>query len=966
MHLCMGCMKEITEDCKVCPHCGYRQDSQEPGNYLAPGTILRNKYLIGRVLGIGGFGITYIGYDCIVKRKVAIKEFFPGSLATRNQGIQKVTVYSGEAGKQFAAGLESFLLEARQLAEFSSVPEIVNIYDYIRENDTGYIVMEFLEGQTVAEMISGGRKLSYGEAEYIILRVLSCLSIIHTAGIIHRDISPDNLFITKDLQVKILDFGAARYAAAEASRSLSVILKPGYAPEEQYRSRGEQGTWTDIYAVGATFYRMLTGTKPPEALERLMDDKLQPPSQFCAELTLAKEKVLLASLAVKKENRIQTAEEFRTRLLMAGQRESFQDSPAPSSPPQETGEDKTVPWRPGISDTENYNHAEEKESGSGKPSKGKKTGILLGVIALLAALAGGSLYLIKSGALHSVWSQNQTEETELPQTETAQLTLHQLDPVQTEEQESGTVQTETEQPESVQTEAPQAETAQTELPQPETAQEDASPKAVLSIEDVLISGAEFNALAGRIQVQSVAATSENEDEGRVFYAENTLNLDEEVCWQEAVPGNGAGESLTYTFEKTETLNYILLKSGHWRDWTHFRYHNRPSKLKIITGQGESEIFLEDGRQIHCLWFNAPVETDFVEIQILETYSGYGADDTCVTYAGFGYSQTPPRLIEEAGLSQISYVRMDEMETPLGMEIFPAAAKASSELNQDGIVFEAEYTLDGSEDTSWQDGLPGNGIGEYLEYTFPSSVPLNALSVKLGNWLGYENNNRPSKLTFVFDSGICQVEFPDLKNEQCILFDSVQETQTVGIYVDAVYLGAKNDDTCITEIRFWTKGRNGENTVVYGEAGDGSEDYGFEAEPIIPVAASVWNGHSYMLYDNGLYRREAERYCSSMGGHLATVESQEENAFLCQYLTECGYGNAFFGMVYRGEEGGWQWVNQEEAVYSNWGSGEPDSSRETKDYAMFSSQYPGGEWKAGEFGAVGGEGNAYLCEWDTVR
>ncbi|HIR26940.1 MAG TPA: serine/threonine protein kinase, partial [Candidatus Choladousia intestinigallinarum] len=257
MKLCLGCMQEIEQQVTKCPYCGYLEGTgvEEP-YYLAPGTVLRKRYLIGKVLGYGGFGITYIGYDQRLKRITAIKEYFPSDFATRAFGTRQVTVYSGMAVEQYQSGLERFHLEAQKLAKFTDVPEIVDIYDCFYENGTGYIVMEFLKGKNVKEILKEREKLPWEEAKEIILHVLDGLHVMHGAGMIHRDIAPDNIFITEEGQVKLLDFGAARYAASTYTRSLSVILKPGYAPEEQYRSRGKQGAWTDIYGVGASFYRM--------------------------------------------------------------------------------------------------------------------------------------------------------------------------------------------------------------------------------------------------------------------------------------------------------------------------------------------------------------------------------------------------------------------------------------------------------------------------------------------------------------------------------------------------------------------------------------------------------------------------------------------------------------------------------------------------------------------------------------
>lgn len=315
MARCMGCMAEIGEEERICRYCGYQKGTDvKEAYYLLPGSVLKKKYLIGRVLGYGGFGVTYIGWDHVLQRKVAVKEYLPSDFATRSYGSKRVTVFSGEAAQQFQAGLESFLYEARRLAKFNPVAETVDIYDCFEENGSGYIVMEYLDGLTVKEVLRKRKRISVEQARAIALSVLRGLAAVHKEGIIHRDIAPDNIFLTKAGQVKILDFGAARYATAVQSKSLSVILKPGFAPEEQYRSRGEQGPWTDVYALGATLYCMITGRRPEESIQRLAEDHVKPPSELGIAIDPNIENAIMNSLNVRKEYRIQDADSFYRAL----------------------------------------------------------------------------------------------------------------------------------------------------------------------------------------------------------------------------------------------------------------------------------------------------------------------------------------------------------------------------------------------------------------------------------------------------------------------------------------------------------------------------------------------------------------------------------------------------------------------------------------------------------------------------
>lgn len=312
---CMGCMEEFDDTRTECPYCGFIKGT--PANelyHLQPESILAGRYIIGKVIGFGGFGITYIAWDSVLEKKVAIKEYLPSDFATRVPGQSQVSVYGGERAEQFEAGLKSFIEEAQRLAKFESIDGIVKIFDSFIENETAYIIMEFLDGRTLKSVLKEKGKISYQEAIGYILPVLNALNEVHKSGIIHRDIAPDNIFISKDGKVSLIDFGAARYATTLHSKSLSVILKPGYAPEEQYRTRGNQGPWSDVYAIAATLYRAITGKVPEESLERTTDDSLKEPSKLGVEIPKSLENAIMNALNIKAEDRIQTAKEFADAL----------------------------------------------------------------------------------------------------------------------------------------------------------------------------------------------------------------------------------------------------------------------------------------------------------------------------------------------------------------------------------------------------------------------------------------------------------------------------------------------------------------------------------------------------------------------------------------------------------------------------------------------------------------------------
>lgn len=312
--LCMGCMEPATGD--PCPKCGWqRTAAAESVLHLSPGTLLHDCYLVGRVLGQGGFGITYISWDTQLHRRVAVKEYFPQVIASRMPSKSTVTPTSAQMQADFEHGLRSFMSEGRILARFNDHPCIVSVLNLFEANHTGYLVMGYLDGMTLAQSLaSAGGRFSYDVAREIMTRVMDGLREVHNHGLLHRDISPDNIYITRHGPIKILDFGAARLEAGERSQSLSVILKEGYAPEEQYRRNGTQGPWTDVYAVAATLYRSITGVTPPPALERLHSDTLKPPRELGVAISEKAEAALLRGLAVRAGDRFQSIESFEEAL----------------------------------------------------------------------------------------------------------------------------------------------------------------------------------------------------------------------------------------------------------------------------------------------------------------------------------------------------------------------------------------------------------------------------------------------------------------------------------------------------------------------------------------------------------------------------------------------------------------------------------------------------------------------------
>ena len=317
--ICMSCMQPLN-GYDVCAHCGWqRTDQQSDPCHLPMGTVLANRYIIGKSLGAGGFGITYVAWDDTLKQKIAVKEYYPAGLASRIPGEAEVVVFSGSKKDQYYGGLQRFLAEARNMAKFSSDPNIVNVIDFFEENHTAYIAMEYLDGITLKDYLKKcGGTVPLEVAKQIIKPVADALSHMHAQGIIHRDVSPDNIMITSQNVIKLIDFGAARLSLGEKEETLSVMLKPGFAPPEQYRTKSRQGPFTDVYALGATFYRMITGKMPPESTDRMLEDDLALPSSIDPSIPDSVDRAILRAMALDLTVRFKSTDEF-VKALMTGE-----------------------------------------------------------------------------------------------------------------------------------------------------------------------------------------------------------------------------------------------------------------------------------------------------------------------------------------------------------------------------------------------------------------------------------------------------------------------------------------------------------------------------------------------------------------------------------------------------------------------------------------------------------------------
>ncbi len=306
---CLNCLQPMSGGQKKCPVCGYeRKGYRYDPDMLRPFTVLHGQYMIGRCLGAGGFGITYAAWDEHLQIRVAVKELFIRRITLR-RGDQ--SVYVEERDRHiFEENKKSFLNEARILATFHEKDRegIVSVKEHFEENQTAYLVMEFLDGVTLREHIAGG-PASPQEITVLLEPVCHALIKLHQFGVLHQDVSPDNIMLLKDGGVKLLDFGGAR-KLADMEENTILNFKKGYTPIEQFLENGRTGPWTDVYALAATIYFCLTGMRPPDVRERRRGKEPERLRKKNPKVSGRREAVLLKGMEIDPAARYQTAEAF--------------------------------------------------------------------------------------------------------------------------------------------------------------------------------------------------------------------------------------------------------------------------------------------------------------------------------------------------------------------------------------------------------------------------------------------------------------------------------------------------------------------------------------------------------------------------------------------------------------------------------------------------------------------------------
>lgn len=312
--ICGNCFSRISGNvCRKCGHVNVRTSAEYDA--LPVGTQLRGRYTVGKLMGRGGFGMIYLAYDEQSDKTVAVKEFFPDGTAVRSQDNITAEPMTTIQQENYGEGLERFFREAEIISGFPECSELIGIYDVFRENGTAYYAMEFVHGASLKSYAETSSAISSAQAVYIAQKLLPSLQIPHQRGVIHRDVSPDNIMLCADGSVKLIDFGSARYIQ-DRTCSMSVILKQGFAPLEQYQRRGAQGGWTDIYSFGASLFYAMTLVTPEDPLTRLEDD-----SDFEFQLhgiTPSLAEILRRSCNVRRELRYQNAEEMLGAVSVCG------------------------------------------------------------------------------------------------------------------------------------------------------------------------------------------------------------------------------------------------------------------------------------------------------------------------------------------------------------------------------------------------------------------------------------------------------------------------------------------------------------------------------------------------------------------------------------------------------------------------------------------------------------------------
>ncbi len=310
--LCMGCMSERTGD-GPCEHCGYVDGAPYLPSYLAPGTLLNDRYIAGKLLSYNGEGALYIGFDKVTSTKVTIREYMPDALCSRKKDAGTITVEPNKL-PLYKTYMSEFVELNKALMKARSMTHIQTVLDIFPQNNTAYVIYEYINGISLKTYLSNcSGELSWEKVKELFPPILTTLSLVHSAGIIHRGISPKTILVTDKNELKLIDFQIS--AGRTTNTEIACDLVPGYSAPEQYSSSEWHGTWTDVYGICATLYRVLTGLTPTEAIARLDDDSCPEPMAVNRNVPSHVSKVIMNGLKLNTGARIQTITELVVKLF---------------------------------------------------------------------------------------------------------------------------------------------------------------------------------------------------------------------------------------------------------------------------------------------------------------------------------------------------------------------------------------------------------------------------------------------------------------------------------------------------------------------------------------------------------------------------------------------------------------------------------------------------------------------------
>ena len=642
---CFSCMNEI--EGSFCPHCNQENTADSIAYRLKPGTILNKKFLIGNCLGEGGFGITYIGKDLTLDRRVAVKEYFPNGYVNRNNNVsQIVSATTDNQVSFFNKGLQNFLEEARKIAKLTNVSGIVDVREYFEENCTAYIIMEYLDGINLSAYLRQNGVFSPEKIFSLMLPITYSLQKMHDEGIIHRDISPDNIMYLHDGTLKLTDFGSARYFS-NTQKEMSVVLKQGYAPEEQYSKNGDQGPWTDVYGLCATMYKCITGKIPVDAIDRIRDDTLIPPSKLGVAIPEPMEITLMYGLAVFKNDRCKSMQELSylmekalanenihiesanyyhrlNQTMMANESTSFRqdfDNAINNRQPFNNIEvdrdsihrsSQNYPHNPsyyppqsnrypdnGCQDyRQGYNNDPQTYQNNQQP-KTNKTPIIIAVTVFLCVslIAGTVIFLFMN--------YDPEPQTEITVTEIVEVVKDSSDGGSDDGDDSAAAKTPDPAKPLPKQNEPADPPAQTDPPSSAPAKTTAKASSTLADQD-----------------------------GHSYNASNVLSNDGK-CWCPK-EGSGVGSWIELDFSRSKKINGIDIVNGYAGDEDQYQNNAKATSIRIQFSNGNSITktlnvkSVSNRKESQHLSFDT-VETDYVKITILAIEKGEKWDDTCLTY-----------------------------------------------------------------------------------------------------------------------------------------------------------------------------------------------------------------------------------------------------------------------------------------------------------------------------------------------